>query len=118
MAFRQIKTPAIADSAVTNAKVDETVFTGQTAVTSLGDLTNDLLLVYDSSNTALKKITFTNFVTNSITTADLTEDTNLFYTQARVQSEIDSFLSGGGTGVTYTAGGTIDIDRLLLQLTM
>ena len=87
MAFRQIKTPAIADSAVTNAKVDETVFTGQTAVTSLGDLITIPLLVYDSPQHVLRR-TFTNFVTNSITTADPIEDTDLFHTQARVQSRL------------------------------
>ena len=58
MPFRQIKTPAIATAAVTNSKLDKTAITGQTAVTTLGSLTNDVLLAYDSSNDALRKITF------------------------------------------------------------
>ena len=37
------------------------------------------------------------------TTSDLTEGTNLYYTDARVQTKIDAYVTGG-TGVTVTSG--------------
>ena len=111
MPFRQIKTPAIATAAVTNSKLDKTAITGQTAVTTLGSLTNDVLLAYDSSNDALRKITFENFITDSIDTDNLTEGSSkIFYTDARVQT----FVSGGSltsisTSGNATIGGNISV---------
>ena len=105
MPFRQIKTPAIATAAVTNSKLDKTAITGQTAVTTLGSLTNDVLLAYDSSNDALRKITFENFITDSIDTDNLTEGSSkIFYTDARVQT----FVSGGSlTSISTSGNATI-----------
>jgi hypothetical protein len=36
-------------------------------------------------------------------TEDITEGDNLFYTNARVDAEIDSYLSGGA-GISYASG--------------
>ena len=47
MAFRQIKTPALADQAVITAKLDVTAVSGHSAVTSL--INADEFLVHDSA---------------------------------------------------------------------
>ena len=71
MAFRQIKTPAIANAAVTNAKLDANSVEGQSALSG-ADSANDAILVYDASATALVKMTPANFV-GSMTTDNLPE---------------------------------------------
>ena len=101
MAFRQIKTPALADQAVITAKLDVTAVSGHSAVTSL--IGADELLVHDSANGALKKITSANLIAN-YDTDDISEgSSNLYYTDARVESAIDSYVTGG-TGVTVSSG--------------
>jgi hypothetical protein len=101
MAFRQIKTPALADQAVITAKLDVTAVSGHSAVTSL--IGADELLVHDSANSALKKITAANFIGN-FDTDDISEgSSNLYYTDARVESAVDGYLTGG-TGVTVSSG--------------
>jgi len=101
MAFRQIKTPALADQAVITAKLDVTAVSGHSAVTSL--IGADELLVHDSANGALKKITSANLIAN-YDTDDITEgSSNLYYTDARVESAIDGYVTGG-TGVTVSSG--------------
>ena len=104
MAFRQIKTPAIATSAVTEDKLNVSSIDSQTAISVLPDIDNDAILVYDSANSALRKITIANIIEDSITTDNLQEgSTNRFFTEARVDTEIDSYLVGG-TGVTIASG--------------
>lgn len=101
MAFRQIKTPALADQAVITAKLDVTAVSGHSAVTSL--IAADEFLVHDSANGALKKITSANFIGN-FDTDDISEgSSNLYYTDARVESAVDGYLTGG-TGVTVSSG--------------
>lgn len=102
MAFRQIKSPALADQAVITAKLDTTAVSGQTAATAL--IGADELLIHDSANGALKKITSANLI-GSYTTDDVAEGTtNVFHTDVRVQVSVDNYLVGG-TGVTYGSGG-------------
>ena len=102
MAFRQIKSPALADQAVITAKLDTTAVSGQTAATAL--IGADELLIHDSANGALKKITSANLI-GSYTTDDVAEGTtNVFHTDVRVQVSVDNYLTGG-TGVTYGSGG-------------
>jgi hypothetical protein len=48
MAFRQIKTPALADQAVVTAKLDVTAVSGHSAVSAM--VSADELLVHDSAN--------------------------------------------------------------------
>tara|TARA_B100001105_G_C22398926_1_gene448225 strand:+ start:2699 stop:5314 length:2616 start_codon:yes stop_codon:yes gene_type:complete len=101
MAFRQIKTPALADQAVITAKLDVTAVSGHSAVTSL--IGADELMVHDSANGALKKITSANLI-GSYDSDDLGEgSTNQYFTDARVRTSVDSYLSGG-TGVAVASG--------------
>ncbi len=107
MAFRQIKTPALADQAVITAKLDVTAVSGHSAVTSL--ISADELLVHDSANGALKKITSANLIGN-FDTDDLSEgSSNVYFTDARVRTSVDSYVTGG-TGVAV-AGGAISIGQ-------
>ena len=102
MAFRQIKSPALADQAVITAKLDTTAVSGQTAATAL--IGADEFLIHDSANGALKKITSANLI-GSYTTDDVAEGTtNVFHTDVRVQVSVDNYLVGG-TGVSYSSGG-------------
>lgn len=101
MAFRQIKTPALADQAVITAKLDVTAVSGHSAVTSLIDA--DEFLVHDSANGDLKKITKANLI-GAYDSDDLAEgSTNLYFTNARVESAVDGYITGG-TGVTVSSG--------------
>ena len=54
-----VTTAKIAANAVTNAEVATTVFTGQSAITEVADA--DVILVYDDSASAYKKVTKANF---------------------------------------------------------
>jgi hypothetical protein len=101
MAFRQIKTPALADQAVVTAKLDVTAVSGHSAVSAM--VSADELLVHDSANGVLKKITSANLI-GSFDTDALTEgSSNVYFTDARVRSSVDGYLSGG-TGVTVSSG--------------
>jgi hypothetical protein len=51
----------LTSTAVDNTNTNSTVITGQTAETSIAD--DDLILIYDSSNSGLRKMTKANFVT-------------------------------------------------------
>ncbi|SVB85868.1 uncharacterized protein METZ01_LOCUS238722, partial [marine metagenome] len=107
MAFRQIKTPALADQAVITAKLDVTAVSGHSAVTTL--ISADELLVHDSANGALKKITSANLI-GAFDSDDLSEgSTNVYFTDARVRTSVDGYLTGG-TGVAI-AGGAISIGQ-------
>jgi len=55
-----VGTAQLAADAVTNAKVDSSVITGQTAETSIA--TDDTILIHDTSASALRKMTRANFV--------------------------------------------------------
>ena len=86
MAFRQIKSPALANQAVINTKLDATSVSGQTSGSSLSGL--DTLLFHSNADTALRKITASDFI-GSFNTADLTEDPSaLFFTDARAQAAV------------------------------
>jgi hypothetical protein len=92
MAFRQIKAPAIANKAVIDSKLDQTAITGQTTAGSIGSLANDTLLIHDQVANALRKISVSNLV-NSLTTDNLTEGANLYFTDARAQSAVANDIS-------------------------
>ena len=59
LATDSVTTAKIAANAVTNAEVATTVFTGQSAITEVDDA--DVILVYDNSASAYKKVTKGNF---------------------------------------------------------
>ncbi len=60
MAFRQIKSPALANQAVIDTKLDASSVSGQTATTSANNL--DAFLLHDNATSALKSITAANFI--------------------------------------------------------
>ena len=87
MAFRQIKSPALANQAVVNTKLDTSAITGQLAAAS-GDLT-DVIMMYSASGNSLKKLTLVNLI-SSFDTANLAEGNNLYFTDARAKAAVAS----------------------------
>ena len=85
MAFRQIKTPAIADQSVIETKLGVDAIKQQTA--SEAGSTSDLLLLYSAGSDALRKINLQGFI-NSFTTDDLAEGNNKYFTDARAQAAV------------------------------
>ena len=85
MAFRQIKSPALANQAVINTKLDVTSVSGQTASNSLADL--DTLLIHSNAQSALFKITASDLI-GSFDTDDLAEGANQYFTDARAQAAV------------------------------
>ena len=86
MAFRQIKSPALANQAVINTKLDVTSVSGQTASDSLAGL--DTLLIHSNAQDALRKVTASDLI-GSFSTADLSEDPSaLYFTDARAQAAV------------------------------
>jgi predicted nucleic acid-binding Zn-ribbon protein len=87
MAFRQIKAPALANQAVIETKLDVTAISGQVAASSVGSLANDTFLMHSAENNALRKLSVQNLV-NSLSTDNLTEGSNLYFTNARAQAAV------------------------------
>ena len=85
MAFRQIKSPALANQAVINTKLDVTSVSGQTASNTLAGL--DTLLIHSNAQSALRKVTASDLI-GSFDTDDLAEGTNLYFTDARAQAAV------------------------------
>jgi len=85
MAFRQIKSPALANQAVISTKLDVTSVSGQTASNSLEGL--DTLLIHSSAQGALRKVTASDLI-GSFDTDDLAEGVNLYFTDARAQAAV------------------------------
>ena len=56
MAFRQIKSPALADKAVINTKLDESAVQGQSTLTGMVNPADCFTLLYDVGSDSLKKI--------------------------------------------------------------
>ena len=56
MAFRQIKSPALADKAVINTKLDESAVQGQSTLTGMVNPAECFTLLYDVGSDSLKKI--------------------------------------------------------------
>ena len=86
MAFRQIKSPALANQAVIDTKLDASSVSGQTATTSLNSL--DSLLIHENATSSLKSVSAANLI-GSFGTDDLAEgSTNLYFTDARAQTAV------------------------------
>ena len=87
MAFRQIKSPALANQAVLNTKLDVSSVAGHSAAAGVGSLANDTLLMHSASENALKKLSVANLV-GSLSTDNLAEGSNLYFTDARAQAAV------------------------------
>ena len=72
MAFRQIKSPALADKAVINTKLDESAVQGQSTLTGMVNPADCFTLLYDVGSDSLKKIGADAFFA-SFSTDDLQE---------------------------------------------
>ena len=87
MAFRQIKSPALADKAVIDTKLDESAVQGQSTLTGMTDPSACFTLLYDVGSDSLKKIGADAFFA-SFTTDDLEEGSNLYYTAERANADV------------------------------
>ena len=87
MAFRQIKSPALADKAVINTKLDESAVQGQSTLQGMVDPSNCFTLLYDVGSDSLKKIGADQFFA-SFSTSDLAEGSNLYYTADRANADV------------------------------
>ena len=87
MAFRQIKSPALADKAVINTKLDESAVQGQSTLTGMTDPSSCFTLLYDVGSDSLKKIGADAFFA-SFSTDDLAEGSNLYYTSDRANTDV------------------------------
>ena len=88
-----------ATSGSATLNVDATVITGQTAETSV-DTTNDLVLLYDNSATALRKMTVGNLVSAAGGLTDVVSDTT---------PQLGGNLDVNGNDIVSTSNGNIDI---------
>jgi predicted nucleic acid-binding Zn-ribbon protein len=87
MAFRQIKSPALADKAVINTKLDESAVQGQSTLTGMINPSDCFTLLYDVGSDSLKKITADAFF-SSFSTDDLQEGDNQYFTPERAQAAV------------------------------
>jgi len=91
MAFRQIKSPALADQSVLNTKLDASSVSGQTASVSLDSL--DTLLVHTNASSSLAKVTAGDLI-GSFDTSDLAENAGFkYFTDARAQAAVATDIS-------------------------
>ena len=91
----------IANDAVETAMVNANVLTGQTAETTI-DSANDVVLVYDDSATALRKVTVGNLVSGGgAGISDVVDDTT---------PQLGGDLDVNGNKITSAANGDIDIE--------
>lgn len=87
MAFRQIKSPALADKAVINTKLDESAVQGQSTLQGMVNPSDCFTLLYDVGSDSLKKIGADQFFA-SFSTSDLAEGSNLYYTADRANADV------------------------------
>ena len=87
MAFRQIKSPALADKAVINTKLDESAVQGQSTLQGMVNPSDCFTLLYDVGSDSLKKIGADQFFA-SFSTSDLAEGSNLYYTAERANTDV------------------------------
>ena len=85
MAFRQIKTPALADQSVIESKLGVDAIKNQAS--SAAGSAADSLLLYSAGSDALRKINLSGLI-GSFTTDDLAEGSNLYFTDARAQAAV------------------------------
>jgi len=88
-----------ATSGSATLNVDATVITGQTAETSV-DSSNDLVLLYDNSATALRKMTVANLVSAAGGLTDVVADTT---------PQLGGDLDTNGNDIVTTSNATLDL---------
>lgn len=88
-----------ATSGSATLNVDATVITGQTAETSI-DTANDLVLIYDNSATALRKVAITNLIAASGGLTDVVGDTT---------PQLGGDLDTNGNDIVTTSNATLDL---------
>ena len=100
----------IANNAVETAMVNANVITGQTAETSV-DTTNDLVLLYDNSATALRKMTVGNLVSAAGGLTDVVSDTSpQLGGDLDVNGNAIVSVSGGNIALTPDGSGVVRVD--------
>ena len=100
----------IANDAVEKAMVNSNVITGQTAETSV-DTTNDLVLLYDDSASALRKMTVGNLVSASGGLTDVVSDTSpQLGGDLDVNGNAIVSVSGGNIALTPDGSGVVRVD--------
>ena len=91
MAFRQIKSPALADKAVINTKLDESAVQGQAELQGMVNPADCFTLLYDVGSDSLKKIGADDFIA-SFSTDDIAEGTETnsskYFTDARAKAAV------------------------------
>jgi hypothetical protein len=91
MAFRQIKSPALADKAVINTKLDESAVQGQAELQGMVNPADCFTLLYDVGSDSLKKIGADDFIA-SFSTDDIAEGTETnsskYFTDARAKEAV------------------------------
>ena len=87
MAFRQIKSAALANAAVIESKLNASSVSGQTGASSVNSL--DTLLLHVAASSSLKKVTATDLI-GSFDTDDLAEGSNLYFTDGRAKTAVAS----------------------------
>ena len=89
MAFRQIKSGALANQAVLNTKLDTSAIDQQASLSGVDGL--DTFLVFDNDTQALKKVSSSGLI-GSYTTDDVSEGTesnsNLYFTDVRAKAAV------------------------------
>ncbi len=89
MAFRQIKSGALANQAVLNTKLDTSAIDQQASLSGVDGL--DTFLVFDNDTQALKKVSSSGLI-GSYTTDDISEGTesnsNLYFTDVRAKAAV------------------------------
>ena len=90
----------IANSAVETAMLNANVISGQTAITSGLDTTNDTILIHDASASALKKLSLANLSSGLGGITDVVADTS---------PQLGGDLDVNGQDIVSTSNGNIDI---------
>ena len=101
LAANAVVTSKITDATISNADVNATLVTGQTAETSIAD--GDTILIHDASASALRKMTKANFVSGVGGT-----NTPAFHVG---QASAQSIANNTYTKITLTQTETLDTDN-------
>ena len=102
MTVRKVTTEALADNSVTADKINPSFISDFPTASAL-DLTQDLVLVYDTSEGLLKKTCFQDVPVNisNYYTCDILECNNLYFT---IQRARDSICNGGDLAYDPSTG--------------
>lgn len=94
---------AVKTSGITNTQLNASVISGQTAITTV-DGTNDFILIWDATDSSLKKVNRANFVTGLGTMSSFTLSADSGSDQTI--SDGNTLEIAGGVGITTAASAT------------